>query len=35
LTIFDGTGVGTQDIAVANAVLAMARESGVAQWVEI
>ncbi|MFG6082085.1 iminosuccinate reductase BhcD [Paracoccus litorisediminis] len=35
LTIFDGTGVGLQDLAVARAVVKLAQEKGLAQKVEI
>lgn len=35
LTIFDGTGVGLQDLAVAAAVVRLAQEKGIAQEVEI
>lgn len=35
VTIFDGTGVGLQDLAVAQKVLEIAREKGLAQEVEI
>ncbi|WP_134681356.1 iminosuccinate reductase BhcD [Paracoccus ravus] len=35
LTIFDGTGVGLQDLAVARAVVTLAQEKGLAQKVEI
>ncbi|MDS9468035.1 ornithine cyclodeaminase family protein [Paracoccus sp. MBLB3053] len=35
LTIFDGTGVGLQDLAVANAVVRLAQQKGIAQKVEI
>ncbi|MFT4013243.1 MAG: ornithine cyclodeaminase family protein [Paracoccus sp. (in: a-proteobacteria)] len=35
LTIFDGTGVGLQDLAVAAAVLRLAQEKGIARRVEI
>ena len=35
VTIFDGTGVGLQDLAVAAAVVELARQNGIAQEVEI
>ena len=35
ITIFDGTGVGLQDIAVAAAVVELAKQKGVAREVEI
>ena len=35
VTIFDGTGVGLQDLAVAQAVVELAKHKGVAQEVEI
>ena len=35
VTIFDGTGVGLQDLAVAAAVVELAKQKGVAQKVDI
>lgn len=35
ITIFDGTGVGLQDILVAAAVVELAKQKGVAREVEI
>ncbi len=35
ITLYDGTGVGQQDIAVASVALARARERGLGTWVEV